>query len=137
MDKYGITITARELKRLGEKWNRAATARMEGRQPDPGDELTDVEKKNFFDNIDYSMIEPDGLDAFTNFLGGVVGGVFGPTGNLRDYQHANRLYVQNSYSRAPKFGFLYFHKSVKYITIDSVNEPPNPTNIKKNKDTCK
>jgi len=47
-------------------------------------------------------------DAFTNFLGGVVGGVFGPTGNLRDYQHANRLYVQNSYSRAPKFGFLYF-----------------------------
>jgi hypothetical protein len=47
-------------------------------------------------------------DAFTNFLGGVAGGVFGPTGNLRDYQHANRLYVQNSYARAPKFGFLYF-----------------------------
>jgi hypothetical protein len=47
-------------------------------------------------------------DAFTNFLGGVVGGTFGPTGNLRDYQHANRLYVQNSYARAPKFGFLYF-----------------------------
>ena len=47
-------------------------------------------------------------DAFTNFLGGVTGGIFGSTGNLRDYQHANRLYVQNSYARAPKFGFLYF-----------------------------
>lgn len=48
------------------------------------------------------------MSAFTNFLGGIVGGVFGPTGNLRDYQHANRLYVQNNYARAPKFGFLYF-----------------------------
>jgi hypothetical protein len=47
-------------------------------------------------------------DAFTNFLGGTVGGIFGPTGNLRDAQHANRLYVQNNYARAPKVGFLYF-----------------------------
>jgi len=68
MDKYGVTITARELKRLGEKWNRTATARIEGKEPDPSDELTDIERKNFFDNIDYSMIEPDGVDAFTNFL---------------------------------------------------------------------
>jgi hypothetical protein len=45
---------------------------------------------------------------FNNFLGGVVGGTFGPTGNLRDYEHANRLYVQNNYARAPKVGFLYF-----------------------------
>jgi hypothetical protein len=47
-------------------------------------------------------------DAFTNFLGGVVGGTFGSPGNLRDYEHANRLYVQNTYARAPKVGFLYF-----------------------------
>jgi hypothetical protein len=47
-------------------------------------------------------------NAFTSFLGGVVGGTFGPTGNLRDYEHANRLYVQNNYARAPKVGFLYF-----------------------------
>jgi hypothetical protein len=47
-------------------------------------------------------------NAFTNFLSGTVSGVFGPTGNLRDYQHANRLYVQNNYARAPKVGFLYF-----------------------------
>ena len=45
---------------------------------------------------------------FTNFLGGVVGGTFGPSGNLRDYEHANRLYVQNNYARAPKVGFIYF-----------------------------
>ena len=47
-------------------------------------------------------------NAFDNFLGGIVSGVFGPTGNLRDYQHANRLYVTNNYARAPKVGFLYF-----------------------------
>lgn len=70
MDKYGFSITGRELKRLGEKWNRAATARMEGREPDPDDELTDEERKNFFapSNLDYAMLEPDGVDAFTNFL---------------------------------------------------------------------
>jgi len=68
MDKHEIKITGRELKRLGEKWNRIATARMEGREPDPSDEFTDEERKNFFDHIDYSMLEPDGVDAFTNFL---------------------------------------------------------------------
>ena len=68
MDKYGVKITGRELKRLGEKWNRIATARMEGKEPDPSDEFTDEERKNFFDHIDYSMLEPDGVDAFTDFL---------------------------------------------------------------------
>ena len=70
MDKYGFSITGRELKRLGEKWNRAATARMEGREPDPSDEFSPKERENFFSpsNLDYSMLEPDGVDAFTNFL---------------------------------------------------------------------
>lgn len=48
-------------------------------------------------------------NAFTNFLGGVVSGVLGdklPT--MRDAEHANRLYVRETYARAPKFGFLYF-----------------------------
>jgi len=48
-------------------------------------------------------------NAFTNFLGGIAGGLLGKSdGDLRDYQHANRLYVQNNYDRAPKVGFLYF-----------------------------
>lgn len=47
-------------------------------------------------------------NAFTNFLGGVASGVFGEQANLRDYQHANRLYVRDTYARAPKNGFLYF-----------------------------
>lgn len=68
MEKYEIKITGQELKRLGEKWNRIATARMEGRDPDPSDEFTDEERKNFFEHIDYSMLEPDGVDAFTDFL---------------------------------------------------------------------
>lgn len=47
-------------------------------------------------------------NAFTNFLGGVVSGVFGTSAIMKDYQHADRLYVKDLYSRAPKVGFLYF-----------------------------
>ena len=48
-------------------------------------------------------------NAFTNFLGGIGSGLLGKSdGDLRDYQHANRLYVQNNYDRSPKIGFLYF-----------------------------
>ena len=47
-------------------------------------------------------------NAFTNFLGGVVSGVFSSGADLKDYQHADRLYVKNNYARAPKAGFLYF-----------------------------
>jgi len=48
-------------------------------------------------------------NAFTNFLGGVVNGLLGnPSANMRDYQHASRLYVENTYARAPKHGFMYF-----------------------------
>ena len=47
-------------------------------------------------------------NAFTNFLGGVVNGLFGPGPNLKSYEHADRLYVRNTYARAPKVGFLYF-----------------------------
>jgi hypothetical protein len=48
------------------------------------------------------------MSAFTNFLSGVTGGVFGTSAQLRDKQHANRMYIGNSYARAPKVGFLYF-----------------------------
>lgn len=41
-------------------------------------------------------------NAFTNYLSGTPGTI------LRDYQHANKLYVTNSYANTPKVGFLYF-----------------------------
>jgi len=41
--------------------------------------------------------------AFTQFLGTVNGSAV-----VRDYQHANRLYVANNYAKTPKLGFLYF-----------------------------
>lgn len=47
-------------------------------------------------------------NAFNNFLGGVANGLFGRGPILKDYQHANRVYVKNSYARTPKLGFLYF-----------------------------
>jgi hypothetical protein len=48
-------------------------------------------------------------NAFTNFLTNVGSGLFGGSdASMKDYQHANRLYVQNNYARAPKVNFLYF-----------------------------
>lgn len=41
---------------------------------------------------------------FTNFLKGFLEG----GGNLRDYQHAARLYVDDYYKLAPKAGWLYY-----------------------------
>jgi len=48
-------------------------------------------------------------NAFTNFLSQVGDGLLGKGGaTMKDYQHADRLYIQNNYARAPKVGFLYF-----------------------------
>ena len=41
---------------------------------------------------------------FVNFLVGAADG----SGNLRDYQHASRLYVSGTYELAPKVGWLYY-----------------------------
>jgi hypothetical protein len=41
---------------------------------------------------------------FTNFLKGFLNG----GGNLKDYQHAARLYVDDYYKLAPKAGWLYY-----------------------------
>ena len=41
---------------------------------------------------------------FSNFLSGVLDG----SGDLRDYQHASRLYVSNFYELAPKAGWIYY-----------------------------
>jgi hypothetical protein len=42
-------------------------------------------------------------NAFNNYLSSTRTGTV-----LRDYQHASRLYVDSTYARSPKFGFLYF-----------------------------
>lgn len=47
-------------------------------------------------------------NAFSGFLGGIVNGLFGAGPIMKDYQHADRLYVKDTYARAPKVGFLYF-----------------------------
>ena len=43
-------------------------------------------------------------NAFVNFLSAAVNA----SGNLRDYQHASRLYVNNFYDLAPKAGWIYY-----------------------------
>lgn len=48
------------------------------------------------------------MNAFTNFLSDVNYGLTNNPANVKDYQHADRLYVRDTYARAPKVGFLYF-----------------------------
>ena len=55
-------------------------------------------------------------NAFVNFLTGAADG----SGNLRSYQHATRLYVDNNYQLTPKAGWIYYVK---------VNVNPKITNI--------
>ncbi len=43
----------------------------------------------------------------TKFLGNVFGGIFGGEGDMRDYQHAARLFTDQTMRLAPKVGFLY------------------------------
>jgi len=43
-------------------------------------------------------------NSFVNFLTGIVNG----SGNMRDYQHAARLYVDNNYELTPKAGWIYY-----------------------------
>jgi hypothetical protein len=47
-------------------------------------------------------------NAFTNFLGSVASGIFDTSADVKTYQHADRLYVKDTYARAPKFGHLYY-----------------------------
>jgi len=56
---------------------------------------------------------------FSNFLGGVMDG----SGDLRDYQHASRLYVNNFYELAPKAGWIYYtvlNINPKLLTEDAI-----------------
>jgi len=64
-------------------------------------------------------------NALTNFLSNFGNGLLGNGGaSMKDYQHADRLYVQNNYARAPKAGFLYF---VNF----NINDVPLDANWKK------
>lgn len=47
-------------------------------------------------------------NAFTNFLSSAKSGYTEGYPVMKDYQHASRLYVDSTYARTPKFGFLYF-----------------------------
>ena len=47
------------------------------------------------------------MSKVTKFLGNVVGGIFGSDGDMRDYQHAARLFTDDYMRLAPKVEFLY------------------------------
>lgn len=61
-------------------------------------------------------------NAFSNFLGGVMDG----SGDLRDYQHASRLYVSNFYELAPKAGWIYYvvlNVNPELLTKNAISDP--------------
>jgi hypothetical protein len=47
-------------------------------------------------------------NAFNNFLGQVLQGAGNPKGQLADYAHASRLYVDNTMALAPKNGWIFY-----------------------------
>lgn len=47
------------------------------------------------------------MSTFNGFLDSVANGLLGPKGNLADWQHASRLYVNDNQKHAPKYKFLY------------------------------
>ena len=50
------------------------------------------------------------------FLDNLLSGILGPKGNMADWQHASRLYVDNDLRFAPKQKFLYH----VYFQLDPV-----------------
>jgi hypothetical protein len=66
-------------------------------------------------------------NAFNDFLSNVGSGLAGTTdAQMKDYQHARHLYVDNTYARAPKFGHLYF---VTFNYNDNVIRDPKWANL--------
>lgn len=53
------------------------------------------------------------------FLGQVAGGILSPHGNLGDYQHASRLFVENTFALAPKNSWIF------YVSFDISQEAIN------------
>jgi len=47
---------------------------------------------------------------FTRFLSGVVNGALNPKGNMANWRHATRLFVDNNYALSPRTKFLFFVK---------------------------
>ena len=59
----------------------------------------------------------------TKFLGSVANGIFGSQGDMRDYQHAARLFTDNFMRLSPKVEFLYH----VYLDInEAAIRTPNP-----------
>lgn len=81
MERFGVKLTGKDAKALGERWNREGDLKRIEKMPD-GEEkqrklkelegfkpLSEEEKELFFSHLDYPYVEPDGLDQFVEFLG--------------------------------------------------------------------
>lgn len=56
------------------------------------------------------------MGKFNGFLDNLADGILGPKGNLADWQHADRLYINSNQKHAPKVKFLY------HVTFYLTNE---------------
>jgi len=80
LERFGVRATGKDLKVLGEKWNKGAELKRIERMPDGEDKqkalaklgkvekLTPEEQEIFFSHLDYPYVEADGLDNFIDFL---------------------------------------------------------------------
>lgn len=70
-------------------------------------------------------------NAFTKFLSGAVDSFLGnDQSQMRDYQHADRLFVRDTYARAPKIGSLFFLSF--NISKEALSQPNIPASWRKN-----
>jgi hypothetical protein len=58
------------------------------------------------------------------FLDNVFKGTLNPKGNLADFAHASRLYVDDSFRLAPKQKFLYHVVFNINPTVNTISDPP-------------
>ena len=68
------------------------------------------------------------MSKFNGFLDSVASGILGPKGNLADWQHASRLFVNDSHKHSPKHKFLY-HVTF-YLTSEAKSVIPEVDNYK-------
>lgn len=48
------------------------------------------------------------MSLISNLLTGAITGLLSAEGDLKDFQHASRLFTDDNYARSPKVGFLYY-----------------------------
>jgi hypothetical protein len=63
------------------------------------------------------------MGKFTGFLDNLASGALSPKGNLGDFRHASKTFVEDAFRLAPKSKFLYHvHFQFNDVAFDNIKE---------------